>query len=379
MARGKVTPVRHEDANVRGGDEHNWRERLVSRALKAARPDEDALLLVARFRPLRPLERLSLLLAVPRLRDLLASEHYDVERIIQRPLRKTRWNPRDLLRAVEADLRWAAKEERRVVWIADREYPAPLTRLFDPPPILYVWGTTAALGRHSGVPHAIAMVGTRRPDEASLAAAYEAGRSAAEHGLTVVSGLALGIDGAVHRGAVASGTDRRAVAVLGSGIDSVYPVRHRDLAADILDRGGAILSEYPPGTPAQRYQFPARNRIVAGLSSGVVLFQAPERSGALITVEFASQIGAAVMVHRSAAISPGGARCLADGADEVSGVADIVDCLRASGVPVVGERDGSPRAAVPGRGVVARFGPVDPPGSLGEARRVLRRRIGEVV
>ncbi len=379
MVGGKGTPVRHEGEDVRAGDEHNWRERLVARAAGARRPDDDALLLVARFRPLRPLERLALLLAVPRLDGLLALEHYDVERLIQRPLRKTRWDPHHLLRAVEADRRWAAKPERRVVWITDGEYPSRLTRLFDPPPILYMWGTSAAVGRGTDVPYAIAMVGTRRPDEASVVAAYETGRIAAEHGLSVVSGLALGIDGAIHRGAVASGIENRAVAVLGSGIDSVYPVRHRELAADILDRGGVILSEYPPGTPAQRYQFPARNRIVAGVSLGVVLFQAPERSGALITADFAAQVGVPVMVHRSASISPGGRRCIADGADEVAGIEDILNCLRASGVSLADESDRCRRADTRARGVVSRFGPVDPPGSLREARQAMRRRIGEMV
>lgn len=364
---------------ARGLDEHNWRERLLTRAASLPRPEDDALLLVGRFRPLRALERLAVLLAAPNLRDLLALEHYDVERIIQRPLRRTRWSPFDLRRAVDADRRWSEKGERGIAWIADRAYPSPLLRLFDPPPVLYTWGSAAATGEPERATHAIAMVGTRRPDEAGLAAAYDTGLSAAERGLSVVSGLALGIDGAAHRGAVASGVDSRAVAVLGSGIDSVYPTRHRELAADILDRGGVIISEYPPGTPAQRHQFPARNRIIAGLSQGVVLFQAPERSGALITADFAVQIGVPVMVHRSAALSPGGFQCLADGADEVAGIRDVIDCLRASGASVIDQPEESRRTEGLQRSVIARFGPLEPPSSLEEARRAMRRRIGATV
>jgi DNA processing protein len=149
----------------------------------------------------------------------------------------------------------------------------------------------------------------------------------ARAGVTVVSGLALGIDGQAHRGALAGGG--RTIAVLGSGVDIIYPHAHRELAEQIA-QNGAVLSDYPPGTKPDAKNFPPRNRIIAGLSKGVVVIEAPNRSGALITVDFAADYGRDVFcvpgnVHSE--YSAGCHRVLREGARLVTTAADVLDDL----------------------------------------------------
>lgn len=162
------------------------------------------------------------------------------------------------------------------------DYPPLLARVPDPPKCLYVDGDPMALWQP-----AIAIVGSRSPTAGGNDSASSFARLFAASGLIVVSGLALGIDAAAHRGALTSG---RTVAVLGTGPDVVYPRAHRDLHGQIA-RTGALVSEYPPGTVARPGQFPRRNRIVAGLALGVLVVEASLRSGSLITARLAAEQG----------------------------------------------------------------------------------------
>ena len=172
----------------------------------------------------------------------------------------------------------------RVVAGMDEDYPLALRTLDPRPATLFVAGAATALAER-----AVAVVGTRRASGYGLATATEIGDELAAAGVVVVSGLALGIDGAAHRAALSAGG--RTVAVLPSPIDRVYPPRHRELAREIVRRGGALVSEIPIGAAVGRPDFARRNRIIAGLSEAVVVVEAPDHSGALLTAAAALSIG----------------------------------------------------------------------------------------
>ena len=172
----------------------------------------------------------------------------------------------------------------RVVTGLDDDYPFALRTLDPRPATLYVVGDGAALADR-----AVAIVGTRRASSYGLATSTDLAAELAGAGIVVVSGLALGIDGVAHRAAVAAGA--RSVAVLPSPLDRIYPPRHRGLARDIVKCGGALVTEVPIGAPVGRPDFARRNRIIAGLSEAVVVVEAPDRSGALLTAAAAIAIG----------------------------------------------------------------------------------------
>lgn len=174
----------------------------------------------------------------------------------------------------------------------------------------------------------IAIVGTRKATREGLALAHETARELASRGCTIVSGLALGIDGAAHEGALAAGG--RTIAVLANGLDEVYPKQHERLAQLIVDSGGCLISEYPVGTPSYPSQFLERNRIVSGLSIATVVIEAPARSGSLATARNAVEQGREVFIF------PGGAnhtnyrgshKLIRDGARLVTGYKDILEDL----------------------------------------------------
>ena len=185
---------------------------------------------------------------------------------------------------IDANLRRRQLADLGVAFVrrGSSPYPIHLDRFEDAPPWLFVRGSL-----HPGP--TVAIVGTRTCTTYGSELADRYGRVAAEAGWTVVSGLARGIDHAGHAGANAAGGD--CVAVLGSGIDVVYPRRHRPLHDDILRRGGAVVSEYPPGTRPDGWRFPTRNRIIAGLSDVVVVVEAGSTGGALITARIAVDYG----------------------------------------------------------------------------------------
>ncbi len=174
----------------------------------------------------------------------------------------------------------------------DDNYPKLLKEIYDPPFILYIRGDFSVLSSEL-----VSVVGTRKPSTGGYRGAFKLGMDLGRSGVNVVSGLALGIDGACHSGNILTGG--KTVAVLGSGIDTIYPKEHKELAASILSSGGILISEYPPGDIIRKYNFPKRNRIVAGLSWNLVVIQAPKKSGSLITGDFALQDGRDVWVHSS--------------------------------------------------------------------------------
>ncbi|HEX2765881.1 MAG TPA: DNA-processing protein DprA [Candidatus Limnocylindria bacterium] len=172
----------------------------------------------------------------------------------------------------------------RIVAALDAEYPRALLTLDPRPAVLYVAGDLGAFERR-----AVAIVGTRRASGYGLAATAQIGDDLARAGLAIVSGLALGIDGAAHRAAVAAGAPT--IAVLPSPLDRIYPPRHRHLAREIVAGGGLLVSEMPIGAVVGRPDFARRNRIIAGLAEAVIVVEAPDRSGALLTAAAAAAIG----------------------------------------------------------------------------------------
>ena len=203
------------------------------------------------------------------------------------------WARRIDAAALERELR--ACGARMVPW-GDPEYPAALTDLSDPPAVLYVRGRDLR-----GLRPAVAIVGARNCSPLGREIATDLGRGLAAVGVCVVSGAARGIDAASHRGALdAAGTT---VAVLGSGIDVLYPPGSRRLLHDVQG-GGAVVSEYPPSIPAEPWRFPARNRIVAGLARALVVVEGAGRSGSMITVEHALDLGRQVFAVPGPVTSP---------------------------------------------------------------------------
>lgn len=190
--------------------------------------------------------------------------------------------------AVSAEHRLRELERLGVSAVArgDDGYPPHLARLPDAPPILFARGSVPS---RPGV----AVVGTRRCTAYGREVAFAYGEALAQAAVPVVSGLARGVDGAAHRGTVAGGG--KGVGVLGSGIDVLYPPEHDELAEALVAGGGALVSEYPPGTPPEGWRFPPRNRIVAGMAAAVVVVEAPTRGGALITVGEALDQGIPVL------------------------------------------------------------------------------------
>ena len=183
----------------------------------------------------------------------------------------------------------------RVLTLGDCDYPAPLLDIPDPPLMLYAMGQTAHLATLQAE-HALAIVGSRNPTPQGADNAHELARSLAASGLTIVSGLALGVDGAAHEGALLGhdGNGLATIAIVGTGLDRVYPRQHRDLAHRI-SQNGLLLSEYPLGTPPLAPNFPRRNRLISGLSQATLVVEAALQSGSLITAKQALEQGRDVM------------------------------------------------------------------------------------
>ncbi len=211
-------------------------------------------------------------------------------------------------------------------------YPATLLELGDPPAVLYARGDAGRLRSLSTGP-AATVVGTRRPSAHGLEVAHGLGRGLSAAGVTVVSGLALGIDAAAHRGALEAGPG--VIAVLACGVDVAYPRANRDLYDAIVGRG-AVVSELPPGAAPMKWSFPARNRIMAALGGITVVVEATEPSGSLITAAHAADLDrpiGAVPGHVTAGRAAGGNRLLRDGAAVIRGAADVLDELFGIGGP----------------------------------------------
>ena len=216
--------------------------------------------------------------------------------------------------------------DREVVAVCGHhdDYPEKLRDLADPPRVLFCAGTIERLRELVAEP-AATIVGSRRASPYALEVARQLGRGLAVSGVTVVSGLALGIDAASHEGALEGGG--QTIAVLACGPDVVYPSRHRPLYRR-LRRSGVVLSEMPPGTRALRWGFPARNRIMAALGAITVVVEAGDPSGSLITAHFAADLGrsvGAVPGRVTVSVAEGSNRLLRDGAALIRGPADVLD------------------------------------------------------
>ncbi|MFP3088768.1 DNA-processing protein DprA [Treponema sp. TIM-1] len=243
-----------------------------------------------------------------------------IEDILGRKLLRVYGGIEDLREQAERDIRTMGIRGIACVSFISSQYPPLLRELYDPPALVFYRGVLPNPERPL-----VAVVGTRRPTAAAGSQAYDIGKALADAGIPVVSGLALGIDAMAHRGNLEGGAPT--VAVLGSSPDEVYPGANRVLARRIIDRGGAILSEYPPGTGPRKWNFPARNRIISGLARGTVIVEAPAFSGALITARFALEQGRDLWVTSSGMNSTRGegTRKLAEeGAGVISGAAEIL-------------------------------------------------------
>lgn len=181
----------------------------------------------------------------------------------------------------EKEINSAGKQGVRVIAPSTEDYPPLLRQIADPPLVLYTRGEASRLSYHA---HAVAMVGTRRPSAYGSSVAHRLAGDLAQRQVVIVSGLARGIDSASHRGALEAGG--QTVAVLGSGLDVIYPRENKKLAEKVIENG-ALVSEFPLGTPPVPENFPIRNRIISGLSLGVVIVEAAEYSGSLITARLA--------------------------------------------------------------------------------------------
>ncbi|MDR0410087.1 MAG: DNA-processing protein DprA [Spirochaetaceae bacterium] len=248
-----------------------------------------------------------------------------------------RWNMKDIAARAEKDAAFMKSRGIRWTSIIESDYPPLLREIYDPPVVLFYRGALPVPEKP-----AAALVGSRRPSPAAARWAYTAARELSLAGVVVVSGMALGIDSMAHRGCVdaayADGFGENAsfggavptAAVFGSSVDEVYPASNRLLARRIVESGGVLLSEYPPGTIPAKWHFPARNRIISGLCRCVVIVEAGEKSGALITAEFALEQGRDLYVAGGADTFGMGTRKLADeGAKIVRNSREIIAELTA--------------------------------------------------
>lgn len=228
------------------------------------------------------------------------------------------------------DKAWRLIEEKQITVLTweDEQYPRRLKQIDQPPPVLYVRGSIAEQDEW-----AVAIVGTRRVTGYGRQVAADIAEYLANNGVTVVSGLARGVDAVAHDAALRA--NGRTIAVLGNGVDRVYPPEHLNLARRILEQG-AVVSDYAPGVPPDAANFPPRNRIISGLSMATVVVEAGNESGALITATFAAEQGRdvfAVPGNITAPQSLGTNRLIRDGAIPLLKPEDILEALQVSSVP----------------------------------------------
>lgn len=252
------------------------------------------------------------------------------------------------LDAVEPVLAWLRQPGNHLITLADSHYPQALLQIADPPPLIYAKGQLEILGRP-----AIAIVGSRNASTQGEKNAEDFAYALSQRGLCIVSGMALGIDGAAHLGALKA--NGATIAVVGTGLDIVYPARHRELAHQIAEHG-LILSEFALGTPSRAQNFPRRNRLISGLSLGCLVIEANVQSGSLITARLAAEQGREVFAIPGSIHSPLSKGChqlIKQGAKLVDQIQDIIDEL---GLPAVAMTDAQNEDAVPVEPLLACMG-----------------------
>ncbi len=253
---------------------------------------------------------------------IYAAGHSAIAAVIGGPAARTLLD-HDATPAVEVALEWLSQPGNRLLTLGDEAYPAALLEIPDPPVALYVKGDAALLSRPS-----LAVVGARNATPQGEANAESFSRALSEAGLCIVSGLALGIDAAAHRGGLAG--PGSTVAVIGTGADRIYPARNAALARQIAE-AGVIVSEFPLGIGPLAHNFPRRNRLIAGLAQGVLVVEAALKSGSLITARLATDCGREVFAIPGSIHSPVARGChqlIRDGAKLVESAVDILDELR---------------------------------------------------
>lgn len=221
------------------------------------------------------------------------------------------------------DQAWLEKSyDHHIIQCDDLSYPSLLREIHQPPSMLYIKGNLALLQQPQ-----LAMVGTRQPTAEGRRAAYTFARELTTSGLTITSGLAIGIDTACHQGALAAGST---IAVLGSGLNCVYPRSNQKLAEQIIAANGCLISEFSPDTPPRTYHFPRRNRIISGLSLGVFVIEATQHSGSLITARHSLEQNRDIFALPSSPLNPQAKGChqlIKEGAILVDSLSDILTHL----------------------------------------------------
>jgi DNA processing protein len=250
----------------------------------------------------------------------------------ERLARAIQTEPGDLTLQLASTVDWlAASEDRCVVTLGDAHYPAALLNITDPPLLLFMLGSLVPKANANvslGTLNGLAIVGSRNPTPQGEVNARQFAQTFGEAGWCVVSGMALGVDGAAHDGALMGGG--HTIAVVGTGLDRVYPKKHLDLAHRIAERG-LIISEFPLGTPPLTANFPRRNRIISGLSHGTLVIEAALQSGSLITARLAAEQGKEVFAIPGSIHSPQSRGChqlIKQGAKLVESAQDVLEELR---------------------------------------------------
>jgi DNA processing protein len=281
-------------------------------------------LIIVLLPDLAPRQRIKLLRQFDREEDLILLSKKDIEEFLGCRL-KSSWDMDEICARAQKIAAVCRMRSIKVVSWADADYPPLLREIYDPPPVVFFRGQLPDPEKPL-----LSMVGTRRPSPEAVNQAYTIAHGLGRAGVSVVSGLALGIDAMAHRGNLDGGAP--GYAVLGSGVDEIYPVSNRNLAKRILDSGGALLSEYLPGDIPRKWKFPARNRIISALARGVLIVEAPGRSGALSTAEYALQqdrdlwvASSGVRARDGVLFDKGGtAKLAADGADIIYSARDVL-------------------------------------------------------
>jgi DNA processing protein len=273
-----------------------------------------------------PLRRLLVAFGSPE--QILGASHAQLCRVVAPSLAREICNGGAADDALAPVAAWLDDPANQIITLADAQYPQMLLQIPDPPPYLYLKGRQDLINRP-----AIAIVGSRNATPPGREIAESFARTLSDAGLTVISGLALGIDAAAHRGGLAGVS--ASVAVVGTGLDVVYPARNRELAHELAARG-ALLSEFPLGTPAIAGNFPRRNRLISGMARGCLVVEAAQRSGSLITARMANEQGREVYAIPGSIHSPlskGCHRLIRQGAKLVECAQDVLEELGLAGLP----------------------------------------------
>jgi DNA processing protein len=283
-------------------------------------------LIIAFLPGLAPIDRICMIRAFDREEDIIGQSKMEIEELLGHKL-KYFWNIDEV--SIRAQREEALCRTRSIKWVswASAAYPPLLREIFDPPAVIFYRGRLPNPEKPL-----LGMVGTRHPSPEAASHAYAVAFGVGQAGISVVSGLAFGIDAMSHRGNLLGASP--GYAVLGSGVDEIFPSSNKPLAKRILDSGGAVISEYPCGTRPSKWNFPARNRIISALSRSVLVVEAPKKSGALITAAFALEQGKDLWVASSGIQEEqlgsffdkrGTIRLAADGAEIIYSACDVLD------------------------------------------------------